>query len=90
MPACPALAACACPVLQSANLAGGPDARRARRGARARSARGADLVLDGGELPGTPSTVIDLRLFEADGVWAVVRSGAVPASEIDRAAAEIA
>ena len=26
---------------------------------------GAELVLDGGELPGTPSTVIDLRGFEA-------------------------
>ena len=26
-----------------------------------RSARAADLVLDGGELPGTPSTVVDLR-----------------------------
>jgi L-threonylcarbamoyladenylate synthase len=62
------------PVLQSsANLAGGPDARRLADVPRAIQ-DGADLVVDGGELPGTPSTVIDLR---GDG-WRVVRAGAVP------------
>ena len=34
-------------------------------------------MLDGGELPGTPSTVIDLRGYEADGTYAIVREGAV-------------
>ena len=70
------------PVLQSsANHAGGPDARRledvpeAIRG-------GADLVLDGGELPGTPSTVVDLREYEASGELQIVRSGAVPEAVI--------
>ena len=65
------------PVLQSsANLAGGPDARRlAEVPAPIRDA--ADLVLDGGELPGTPSTVIDLRGYERDGGWRVLRIGAV-------------
>jgi L-threonylcarbamoyladenylate synthase len=65
------------PVLQSsANLAGGPDARRlAEVPAPIRDA--ADLVLDGGELPGTPSTVIDLRSYEQEGRWSVVREGAV-------------
>ena len=37
---------------------GSPTSRR-------RSAAGADLVIDGGELPGTPSTVIDLREYES-------------------------
>ena len=65
------------PVLQSsANLAGGPDARRLADVPEAIRAA-ADLVLDGGELPGTPSTVIDLRDYEADGRWSVVREGAV-------------
>ena len=50
--------------------------------------RGADLVLDGGELAGTPSTVVDLRRFELDGMWAVLRQGAVPEREIELAAAE--
>ena len=45
------------PVLQSsANHAGGPDARRLAD-VPADIRAGADLVLDGGELPGTPSTV---------------------------------
>jgi L-threonylcarbamoyladenylate synthase len=41
-----------------------------------------DLVLDGGELPGTPSTVVDLRLFEHERAWSVVRAGAVATTEI--------
>ena len=70
------------PVLQSsANLAGAPDARRIEEVPDEIRA-GADLVLDGGELPGTPSTVVDLRALEADGSWAVVREGAVEASAV--------
>ena len=77
------------PVLQSsANVAGGIDAQTPRRGPRAASARGADLVLDGGELAGTPSTVVDLRRFELDGMWAVLRQGAVPERDIELAAAD--
>jgi L-threonylcarbamoyladenylate synthase len=40
---------------------------------------GVDLVLDAGALPGTPSTVVDLRSYEERGEWSVVREGAVPA-----------
>jgi L-threonylcarbamoyladenylate synthase len=73
-------------VLQSsANIAGGPDARRLREVPEAIRA-GADLVLDGGELPGTPSTVVDLRRYEAEGEWAIVRAGAVPEAVVARAA----
>lgn len=65
----------------SANVAGGPDARvLADVPAEIRAA--ADLVLDGGELPGTPSTVLDLRAFEDTGSWSVVRAGAVSESAI--------
>ncbi len=38
---------------------------------------GADLVLDGGELPGTPSTVIDLRDFARERRWHLLREGAL-------------
>jgi L-threonylcarbamoyladenylate synthase len=70
------------PVLQSsANVSGGPDARVLADVPEAIRAR-ADLVLDGGELPGTPSTVVDLRGFERDGRWSVVREGAVPAGDV--------
>jgi L-threonylcarbamoyladenylate synthase len=61
----------------SANLTGEPDARRIEDVAP--SIRdGADLVLDGGELPGVASTVLDLRSYERDGGWSVLREGAVP------------
>ena len=43
---------------------------------------GADLVLDGGELPGVPSTVVDLGSYEADGAWRVLREGAVPTGRL--------
>jgi L-threonylcarbamoyladenylate synthase len=70
------------PVLQSsANLAGGPDARRLQDVPQA-IRDGADLVIDGGELAGTPSTVIDLRDYERDGTWRIVRAGAVPEAVI--------
>jgi L-threonylcarbamoyladenylate synthase len=74
------------PVLQtSANLTGGTDARRL--GEVPSSIRdGADLVIDGGELPGTPSTVIDLRGYEQTGELKIVRHGAVPEAVIRSAA----
>jgi L-threonylcarbamoyladenylate synthase len=70
------------PVLQSsANAAGGPDARRLADVPESIRRR-ADLVLDGGELPGTPSTVVDLRGYELDATWSIVREGAVSATEV--------
>lgn len=76
------LAAVGWPVLQSsANLAGGPDPRRLDDVPEPIRA-GADLVLDGGDLPGTPSTVVDLRRYAEAGEWRVVREGAVPAGAI--------
>ncbi len=73
------------PVLQSsANLANGPEARRLDEVPEA-IRRAADMLIEGGELPGTPSTVVDLRGYEADGAWTIVRQGAV--SDADVAAA---
>lgn len=72
------------PVLQtSANDAGGADARRLAD-VPAHIREGADLLLDGGELPGTPSTVVDLRRFEDDGTWEALREGAMTVVEIAR------
>jgi L-threonylcarbamoyladenylate synthase len=73
------------PVLQSsANRAGGPDARRLEDVPEL-IRTSADLVIDGGELPGVPSTVIDLRRYETDGQWSVVRPGAVGNDELREA-----
>jgi L-threonylcarbamoyladenylate synthase len=72
------------PVLQSsANVSGGPDARRLADVPETIRRR-ADLLLDAGELPGTPSTVIDLRGWERHGECVVLREGAVAAEEVDR------
>ena len=78
VPDLPRFAGVRTPVLQSsANLAGGPDARRLDEVPEEIRA-GADLVIDGGELGGTPSTVVDLRDYEMVGTLTVVRAGAVP------------
>lgn len=64
----------------SANRSGEPDPRRlADVPSAIREA--ADLVIDGGELPGTPSTVVDLTGYE-DGAWRVLREGAVPRTDL--------
>jgi L-threonylcarbamoyladenylate synthase len=77
------LAAVAWPVLQSsANRSGEPDARRVGD-IDERIRAGVDLVLDAGELPGTPSTVLDLTGYEARGTWALLREGVVSAAEIE-------
>lgn len=82
VPDVPLLRGVTIPVLQSsANHAGGPDARRLEEVPEDVRA-GADLVLDGGELPGTPSTVVDLTRFESDGAWSVVREGALPTAAL--------
>jgi L-threonylcarbamoyladenylate synthase len=80
-----ALAATRWPVMQSsANLAGGPDAARLEDVPLA-IRRGADLVVDAGELPGVPSTVVDLRIYEGESSWSVVRSGGMPVSALEEA-----
>jgi L-threonylcarbamoyladenylate synthase len=70
------------PVLQSsANVHGGPDPRRLAD-VPEEIRDGADLVLDGGELPGVASTVVDLSRYDGDGGYTVLREGAVSAAEL--------
>lgn len=72
------------PLMQSsANLSGEPDARTLAEVPESLR-EGADLVLDGGALAGTPSTVVDLREIATDRRWAILREGAVAASELER------
>jgi L-threonylcarbamoyladenylate synthase len=73
-----ALARMPSPVMQSsANLTGEPDARTLQE-VPLSLREGADLVLDGGQLPGRPSTVIDLRHYATAGSWHLLREGALP------------
>jgi L-threonylcarbamoyladenylate synthase len=72
-------------VLQtSANLAGGPEPRRLADVPHELRA-GAGVVLDGGELSGIASTVVDLRRYEEEGSWEVLREGAVSRAELSSA-----
>jgi L-threonylcarbamoyladenylate synthase len=70
-------------VATSANLRGGPEPTRLED-VPVEIRAGAAAIVDGGELPGTPSTVLDLTGPEPR----VIREGAVPAQQaIDRALA---
>ena len=64
-------------VATSANLPGQPDPRRVEDVPPA-IREGVTVVVDGGELPGPPSTVVDRTTAEPG----VLREGAVPAREI--------
>jgi L-threonylcarbamoyladenylate synthase len=66
-------------VATSANLRGGRDPRRLEDVPQ-EIRTGAGAVLDGGALPGTPSTVVDLTGAEP----AILREGAVPTAEVLR------
>jgi L-threonylcarbamoyladenylate synthase len=75
-----------CVVATSANLSGGPDARRIED-IPDEIIHAAAAVVDAGELPGTPSTVIDFTGAEPR----VIREGAASSAEaIDRVSAALA
>jgi len=91
VPALPAgaesvLAAVGCVVATSANLRGGPDPKRVDE-IPAALLEHVGAVVDAGELPGTPSTVLDFTRAEPR----VIREGAAPARDaLERAAQALA
>jgi L-threonylcarbamoyladenylate synthase len=50
---------------------------------------GADLAIDGGELPGLPSTVVDIARIDEDGSWRVLRDGALSPGDLASALASV-
>jgi L-threonylcarbamoyladenylate synthase len=72
------LAGASCPIFQtSANRSGEP--APSRFGAvDPEIADAVDLAIDGGELTGMPSTVVDLTAIEDGGGWSILREGALP------------
>lgn len=77
-----ALATVNAPALQSSANRSGYFAPRALREVPKSIRAGADLVLDGGELRGIASTVIDLRDYEESETWQVIRQGALSEAAI--------
>ncbi len=82
------LAGAMCPIFQtSANLSGEPAPHRFEA-VSDRVVAGADLAIDGGELTGLPSTVVDLtRLDEGGGDWQILRKGALSPVDLEAALA---
>lgn len=76
------LAGAICPIFQtSANRSGEPAAARFAELAPEILAE-VDLAIDGGELSGLPSTVVDLSRLEQDGSWTVLRWGGLAEEEL--------
>ncbi|MEK6277893.1 MAG: Sua5/YciO/YrdC/YwlC family protein [Actinomycetota bacterium] len=79
------LAGAMCPVFQtSANRSGGAAPSRFAD-VTAGIVAGADLAIDGGELTGAPSTVVDISAIESGGDWTVLRKGALGREPLARA-----
>jgi L-threonylcarbamoyladenylate synthase len=73
------------PVLQtSANRSGEPPPHRFDDLAEGILA-GADLAIDGGELTGAPSTVVDLTELDSTGAWRVLRDGGLSRDSLELA-----
>jgi L-threonylcarbamoyladenylate synthase len=76
------LAGAMCPLFQtSANLSGEPAAASFADVAPP-VVEAVDLAVDGGELTGLPSTVVDLMSFDETGQWTVLRQGGLAPGDL--------
>jgi L-threonylcarbamoyladenylate synthase len=76
------LACAMCPLFQtSANRSGEP-APASFEDVPMEIVAAADLAIDGGELTGLPSTVVDLTGFEREGEWTVLREGGLSPGDL--------
>jgi L-threonylcarbamoyladenylate synthase len=76
------LAGAMCPIFQtSANISGEPAPSSFEAIPRA-VVSAADLAIDGGELTGLPSTVVDITAIDEMGTWKVLREGALSNSAL--------
>jgi L-threonylcarbamoyladenylate synthase len=76
------LAGAMCPLFQtSANLSGQP-APGSFATVPEEIVAAADLALDGGELTGLPSTVIDVTALDETGEWTILREGALSRDDV--------
>jgi L-threonylcarbamoyladenylate synthase len=78
-----------CPLFQtSANRSGEPPTSR-YEDVPAEILAATDLAIDGGELTGEPSTVVDISGIESGGGWTVLREGAIAGDELRRLMAHL-
>lgn len=77
------LAGASCAVFQtSANRSGEPAPSRFKD-VHPKVLEAADLAIDGGELGGEPSTVVDLTALDNGGEWGLLREGALSHAELE-------
>ncbi len=69
------LAGAMCPIFQTSANRSGEDPPRRFVDVADVILEGVDLAIDGGELTGLPSTVVDLTEFDENGDWQVLREG---------------
>jgi L-threonylcarbamoyladenylate synthase len=72
------------PIFQTSANRSGESAPRSFEGIDEQVLAGADVAIDGGELLGAPSTVVDLSELDSSGRWEVLREGALPRGVIER------
>jgi L-threonylcarbamoyladenylate synthase len=84
------LAGAMTPILQTSANSSGGDAPRSFEEIDERVLAAVDLAIDGGELLGAPSTVVDVTELDSQGRWEVLREGALPRGAIDRVLGETA
>jgi tRNA A37 threonylcarbamoyladenosine synthetase subunit TsaC/SUA5/YrdC len=78
-----------CPIFQtSANLSGKPAPGRFEDVPDAILAA-VDLAIDGGQLGGLPSTVVDITAIDEAGDWEVLRQGAISEGDLASALASV-
>ena len=83
------LAGAMCPIFQtSANRSGAP-APSSFAALAPEILAAVDLAIDGGELTGLPSTVVDVAAIDEDGSWWVLRDGALSAGDLASALASV-
>ncbi len=78
------LAGAMCPVFQTSANRSGESAPHRFEAVAHKVVAGADLAIDGGELTGLPSTVVDLTSLDEDGGdWQVLRKGALSPVDLE-------
>jgi len=77
------LAGAMCPVFQTSANRSGEDPPASFEQVPEEIRAGADLAIDGGSLPGLPSTVIDLTRLDERGEWSILREGALSRREAE-------
>jgi L-threonylcarbamoyladenylate synthase len=78
------LAGARCPVFQTSANRSGDQAPSRFEDVDPELLAQVDLAIDGGELVGAPSTVVDLTALDDGGTWELVREGALARAELAR------